>query len=237
VGEHQAFIDAPPPKSTGREVFGSVFVQKNCLHLISDGTDAAAKSGKLEFYAKTLCQNFFDLCRTAIEFTAWTIAKAYHKHLPPFQTRSTSDKSQHSTEPPSSSTSPSVLIVVLSGGGASNPVMVDRIRALLTDECEAAESREIVVTTLDDQRLKNTARPSAAAAADDNNNSTSHISWGDAKEAVAFAILAHEKLNEVAGVFSPWCFETGEVGTNVLSATGASRGVVLGQLSVPTVAY
>lgn len=224
VAEHRAFIDAAPPKSTGREVFGAAFVWKHCLHLIGErkqcdddnnGDEVVEGDDNAVMYSK----NFFDLCRTAVEFTALTIVEAYQKHLAPF-----GDDSQVSGL--FNLHEPFVAVVVLSGGGASNPMMVGRISTLLHEACDTA-LRETVVTTFDELRK--------GVLFNHEDHCKEGISWGDAKEAVAFAILAHEKLNEIAGVFSPWCPEKGEVGTNVLSATGASRGVVLGQLSIPTV--
>lgn len=231
------FLNTPPPKSTGREVFGATFVHQHCSPLIgivgvrngaaSPADNTAEEEEALYMYV----QNFFDLCRTAVEFTAWTLAVSYRTYVPPFQPSMGRGRN---------------AVVILSGGGASNPVMVRCIRDALRTTCCCASGgggsvadgdlNSIRVSTLDAERKeRRDSEREVDRVGGTKSPSGADVCWGDAKEAVAFAILAHEKLNEIAGVFAPWSTETGEVGTNVMSATGASRGVVLGQLSVPTV--
>jgi anhydro-N-acetylmuramic acid kinase len=60
----EPFLQHPPPKTTGRELFGSAYAQR---------VWAEAQSAHLSDH---------DLIATVTAFTAQSIARAYHDHLP-----------------------------------------------------------------------------------------------------------------------------------------------------------
>lgn len=138
------YLTLPPPKAAGYDEFGPVALAKMALPFSREKS--------------------VDLLRTAVEFTAQSIADAY-KTLVLMRF-------------------PSLREIHFSGGGIYNRTLMERIRALLP---------AFSISTLD----------SAEA---------------EAKEALAFAILAHETL----------CGRP----SNVPGATGATRAVVLGEIAV-----
>lgn len=103
-----------------------------------------------------------DLVATATEFVARTVADAYRRHLPP---------------------ETAIADVVVSGGGVHNPVLMERLAALLAPL---------------------PVRPSDELGIDP-----------DAKEALAFAVLANEAVHGRPG--------------GLTGVTGASRPAVLGK--------
>jgi anhydro-N-acetylmuramic acid kinase len=195
-----SYFEMPPPKSCGRELFGSSFVEAYVLPKLEalietcESSPAEARATHAEALFNGVC----DMCRTAIAFTAMTIHEAYKRHLPQYPD-----------------------VVALSGGGASNPVLLRELQTRLGERWpDAKDHSSVLVSTLSDiLGHKLTWRHKGEAS--------SPLTVDDAKEALAFAVLAHEKLNELAGCF------LGE-GTNETAATGAQYPVVLGQISVPS---
>ncbi|MFV1958677.1 MAG: anhydro-N-acetylmuramic acid kinase, partial [Planctomycetota bacterium] len=141
----RAFLDRPPPRSAGYDEFGPAL---------------AARLGRQ--HASVARE---DLVRTAVEFTARTVAGALERFVLPAH--------------------PRARTVLLTGGGAKNPTLVGALRAHL-----GARGLEVAVA------------PGP---------------WIDAKEAVAFALLADATLRGVPA--------------GVPGATGAARAVLLGKIS------
>lgn len=135
------YLEVAPPKSTGRELYSAHRVDE----LWSQGYQDAS------------------LISTLTQFTAETVAHAYHHWLGAVDT------------------------VVLGGGGSRNPELVRRLRALLSPA---------TVRVHEDFGLN-----------------------GDAKEAMAFAVMGYETLRGVP--------------SNVPSATGARRPAILGKVCWP----
>ena len=139
-----AWLAQPPPKSAGYGTFGPELIDA----VLAAHPDVAPH----------------DLVRTAVEFTASTLAEAYERHV---LTRF-----------------PDLERVRFSGGGCRNPTLMEAIRRRLV-------ALDITVEILG-------------------------AAWADAKEAVAFAILADRTLRGLPG--------------NVPGATGAATSVVLGRI-------
>lgn len=135
------YLEVAPPKSTGRELYNARRVDE----LWNQGYQDAS------------------LISTLTQFTAETVAHAYHHWLGAVDT------------------------VVLGGGGSRNPELVRRLRALLSPA---------TVRVHEDFGLN-----------------------GDAKEAMAFAVMGYETLRGVP--------------SNVPSATGARRPAILGKVCWP----
>ena len=141
------FFSKTPPKAAGYGEFGPPVLEAVLL----------------DFALETPV----DLVRTAVEFSARTIAQAYVDFvLPRF---------------------PALRRIIMTGGGAKNPTLLTRVQVLLPG---------LSVESLDrtDRR------------------------FSDAKEALAFAVLANETLSGRAG--------------NVRQVTGASAAVILGDISL-----
>ena len=142
-------------------------------------------------------------------------------------------------------------IVALSGGGALNPIMVhaifDAVNAAYGSSSSIANSSSTsyaahsssifeaegplhqhgnAVIVVPCSKLLGSLGVQLGHAAGGCGDGGSTFNFDDAKEALAFAVLAHERVNFFAGVTS--------LGTNVVTATGATRCVSLGQLSLPT---
>lgn len=144
--ESGAFLRRPPPKSAGYVDFGPALAGR-----ISSAHSSTAPE---------------DLVRTAVEFTASTLAEAYERWVVHRYGR--------------------IDRVHVTGGGAHNPTLMGRLRERLG-------------------RLGLTVEVPGAA-------------WIDAKEAVAFALLADRTVHGRPG--------------NVPGATGAREAVVLGKISL-----
>lgn len=140
------FLEREPPKSAGFDDFGPPLARR--IH--EAFPDARAE----------------DLVRTAVEFTATTVADAYERYVVPAH--------------------PTLRRVLVTGGGAANPTMMAGIG-------ERLGALDLSVEVPDDD-------------------------WVDAKEAIAFALLADRTVRGLPG--------------NVPGATGASRPVVLGKISL-----
>jgi anhydro-N-acetylmuramic acid kinase len=139
-----SFFCEPPPKAAGYEEFGPAQ-----LALAAEPFASAP---------------VYDLLRTAVEFSAITISRAYRDFvIPKF---------------------PNIRRVIFSGGGTRNLTLMKRITELLP---------ELQIETL-----------------------PKDIS--DAKEAIAFALLANETLSGRPG--------------NIISVTGAAYPVVLGEIAL-----
>ena len=145
------FLKLAPPRATGREDFGIDFVRKMMGWEEADNLSVA------------------DMLRTALEFTAVTVADAYARYIVP---RLPADGAG--------------IEVVFTGGGAHNPVLMERIVALMPEQVR-------VRTALGRQ----------AAPTDDLVEHHLCLS-GDAKEAIGFAVLAHANLSRVPAGGSSW---------------------------------
>ena len=140
------WLSQQPPKSAGYDTFGVELAQE--VRAIHDGVPSP------------------DLLRTAVQFTAETIADAYQRFVRPRYQR--------------------LSVVRFSGGGCHNPTLMAAIRAGL-------EPLNLSVEVVE-------------------------APWIDAKEAVAFALLADATVRGRTG--------------NLPGATGAERPVVLGKISL-----
>ncbi|MEA2516064.1 MAG: anhydro-N-acetylmuramic acid kinase [Thermomicrobiales bacterium] len=154
------YLDAPPPKTTGRERYGLAFARR-LLHDAGLREDLLAPDSEATPEER---QRARDLLATATAFTARSIADAYRRWLP---------------QPDD---------VLVGGGGSRNPTLM----RLLRDELAPVPVAPIDTLGVD----------------------------GRAKEAMAFALIAHDAL---AGL-----------PTNVPGATGARRAVTLGKLVPPS---
>lgn len=94
--------------------------------------------------------------------------------------------------------------VVLSGGGRRHPLLLDDITKLLN-----SGSKEVRILSLGDLI-----------------EVPSDIDADDAKEAIAFAVFAHERVLSLVHRDRTYF-------TNITSATGASQSICLGQFSIP----
>ena len=139
------YFSAPPPKSTGRELFDRAYVRDVIDRSRKARPDASAE----------------DIVATAVELTVRSIEDAYRRfaHVP-------------------------LAEVLPSGGGARHPVLIERLRAVLSP---------VSVRRFDEVFFD-----------------------GEAKEAVAFALLAKLFVDGAPG--------------NVPAATGARGPRVLGKL-------
>ncbi len=145
LAEDADYLGAPPPKSTGRERYGSQF------------------SEQLLARSAALGQRDEDLLRTAVAFTAQTVARALSFAAGPIEE------------------------VLVSGGGVHNRTLLGE----LARRCPGASFRSLGDEGLDP----------------------------DAKEAVAFAVLAAHTL---------WGKPS-----NLPTVTGARRAAILGKLCLP----
>lgn len=142
------FLAKAPPKAAGYQEFGPDYLQ--------------IVQNKYQGHSP------FDFVRTAVEFSAQSIANAYNTFVTPKQKN--------------------LKKIICTGGGARNPMLMQRIKDLLP---------HMTVESLTD----------------------SNSDFSDAKEALSFAVLAHEFLSGRPA--------------NIPSVTGASKATVLGQLSLP----
>jgi anhydro-N-acetylmuramic acid kinase len=138
------FFDVTPPRAAG---------------FIEFGPDVLEKISKPFMDSKPE-----DLLRTAVEFSAVTIAKAYRLFVLPRY--------------------PSLKKAIFSGGGAYNLTLMNRLKELLP---------EILIEVLNSE-------------------------WSDAKEALAFAILANETLSGRPG--------------SIPAITGVHQPTVLGEIAL-----
>jgi anhydro-N-acetylmuramic acid kinase len=159
------FLAKPPPKSAGREEFGRTYFQSVLDRMNPTGESSAVIFlGYERFEIPTMAISPENLLATLGDFTALSIADAYHRFLPKIPDE-----------------------VILCGGGVRNPVLVARIRDRLpSSKVVLAESVGID---------------------------------SDAKEAMAFAILANETL-----LGNP---------SNLPSVTGARGSAILGNIAFP----
>ncbi len=155
----EPYLQAEPPKTTGRELYGLPFAQRLLDEAgLAPGT-LAPGSGTPEEER----QRARDLIATATALTARSIAEAYTRWLP------------------------DVAEVFVNGGGSRNPLLMATLGDLLAP---------VPVAPLDDAGVN-----------------------ARAKEAMAFALMAHDTL---AGLPA-----------NVPAATGAHRPAILGTLTPP----
>src|SRR5882762_3775716 len=171
---NDSYFRARPPKSTGREYFGSAYIKR----LLALGRRYHAKPS--------------DLIRTATIFTALSIADALHRFV-----------------------LPKVKIdqLIVSGGGASNPLLMAQLAALLSSFPVGAQPCP--------ERSRRNAAPHLGTTSTSSPIAVFHSSnFGiptDAKEALAFAILAYETFHQRP--------------SNLPSATGAKKPAILGKIS------
>ncbi len=104
------FFRQPPPKSTGRELFGEPFFQTAWQELRRHLPLLPPEAPNPE-RVKSLPRHAADALATFTEFTARSLALNYRLHLP---------------DPPDR--------VILCGGGAANPCLVKRITACLENK-------------------------------------------------------------------------------------------------------
>ncbi|MEH7479717.1 anhydro-N-acetylmuramic acid kinase AnmK [Neobacillus drentensis] len=142
---HIPFVLAPPPKSTGRELFGAALVEK----LVCEYSHLSPE----------------DLVTTMTMFTAKSIAENYKKFI--FPTTAIDE-------------------VIVGGGGSYNDTLMNMLQAELVEHCHVFKQEDFGYSS-------------------------------EAKEAIAFAILANETMNHLP--------------SNVPSATGATRPVILGNIT------
>ena len=157
------FLSKSPPKSAGREEFGQGLFDALIHRIGGVSLDDPLSELLSDARIRTPIENY-SLVATVTDFTALSIADAYHRFLP-----SVPDE------------------VILCGGGARNPFLVERMR----------------------ERLPNSKMLFSEDVGID----------GDAKEAIAFAILANETL-------------LGQT-ASLPSVTGASAPAILGSLTFP----
>jgi anhydro-N-acetylmuramic acid kinase len=124
---------------------------------------------------------------SALEFSAWCIGQSLHRAF--FSTTAAAGEGGEAS-----------LVVLASGGGARNPSLLTAIASALTamgsfNACTVRQLGDVV-------RIPGLEAPGA---------------FEDAKEAMAFALLAHERIHREP--------------TNEPAATGAKRRVLLGQVS------
>lgn len=155
----EPYLQAPPPKTTGRELYGRPFAQRLLDESgVAPGTLAPAADAPAEDQ-----QRARDLIATVTALTAHSIAESYRRWLP------------------------DVAEVIVNGGGSRNPLLMETLAELLAPA---------PVAPLDDYGVN-----------------------ARAKEAMAFALMAHDGL---AGL-----------PTNIPAATGAQAPAILGTLTPP----
>jgi anhydro-N-acetylmuramic acid kinase len=171
-----SFRSQPPPKSTGRELFGNTFAREHVLTKIESSDNVAE-----------MLQSFYNVMRTLVRLSAVLVAESYRQYLPCIPAD-----------------------VVVSGGGRRHPLLLEDIRILLT-----SDHHPVLVRSLGDLvSVPNT------------------IDADDAKEAIAFAVFAHERLLSLSAIHHD-SSDTHAYFSNLPAATGASRMVCLGQISTP----
>jgi anhydro-N-acetylmuramic acid kinase len=160
------YLRVPPPKSTGREYFGTAYAE----NILALGRHHRARSN--------------DVIRTVTIFTALSIADAIHRLVQP----------KHQIQQ-----------LIVSGGGADNPLLMGQLTALLHSfPVGALHAVPASAASKTAQRIE--VLPSSAFGIPT-----------DAKEALAFAILAYETFHRRP--------------SNIPSATGASGTAILGKIS------
>lgn len=159
------FLAKSPPKSAGREEFGIQYFEAIVGHFTPERDSLATQFVRRHLEGgRSFSATPENLLATLTDFTALSIADAYHQFLPKIPDE-----------------------VILCGGGVRNPVLVARIR----------------------DRLPNSKVILAESVGIDS----------DAKEAMAFAILANETL-----LGNP---------SNLPSVTGARGSAILGNIAFP----
>ena len=159
------YFKAEPPKSTGRELFTSAYIDEFIARC--RGYDEVALTESGDGAHRPPCTDE-DIVATAVLFTARSIAMSFERFVP---------------QP--------VAELLLSGGGAKNPALVAAIESELARVPAAAGFAARRVVSFDDVCYD-----------------------GEAKEAVAFALLGWLHLGRRAG--------------NVPGATGARAPRILG---------
>lgn len=190
-------------RSTGREQFGAAFVAK-CLQ-----QQYRQRAGET-----TLCvlQRFCDLCATAVEFTVESVALHIEAALSVWKRKRGCNDDDHNKN-----AALNEFILCVSGGGAAHVLIMSRLGLRL-------QAANVKVLRLSE------ALPMACSAASSSSSASPSSLLDDAKEAVCFALLGHEKLCALA---NPDAARGGGGGTNEPAATGAHRRCYLGQVSAP----
>jgi len=168
------YFKLKPPKSTGREYFGSAYVKK----LLALGRRHHANPN--------------DLVHTVTVFTAVSIAQALHR----FALR------KHK-----------VAQLIISGGGAQNPLLMSQLTALLSPSSSSVGAQHAAPHL----GKMSTSSPLRQFPPVEVLPSTDFAIPTDAKEALAFAILAYETFHHRP--------------SSIPSATGARRPAILGKIS------
>jgi anhydro-N-acetylmuramic acid kinase len=171
------YFKQKPPKSTGREYFGSAYVKK----LLAQARRCKLKPN--------------DLIHTVTVLTAASIADALHRFVP----------AKHK-----------ITQLIVSGGGAQNALLVSQLAALLAAPGTPISRLAFVRSTQAGKHASANAALSRYAAVDVFPSASFHIPT-DAKEALAFAILAYETFHRRP--------------SNIPTATGARGPAILGKIS------
>jgi anhydro-N-acetylmuramic acid kinase len=176
------YVRRRPPKTTGREEFGEMFVRW-FLSL-----------------ARKLRLDDADIVATATAFTAESIVEAYRRFVFP-------------------NLAPALLAklrIILGGGGAKNLTLVRMLRQRLAHDLRVHRVAAVDASADGPQRRDGRGGETARNSIE----ILTHADFGipdSAKEALAFAILAHATLHGRP--------------SNVIGSTGARRSVVLGKIS------
>lgn len=192
-------------RSTGREQFGASFVAKILQQQFCDDNDKNSNSVSI----KSILQKFCDLCATAVEFTVESVALHIETALNIWKRSSSEDRESEELNN---------FIVCASGGGAAHKLIMGKLlQRLAPSKVKVLRLSEVLPLTIarDDHDVSGQVASSSSLL-------------DDAKEAVCFALLGHEKL---------WALTNPELarggGTNELAATGAHKKCFLGQVSAP----
>jgi len=163
------YLKLAPPKSTGREYYGTAYVKK----LLTVGKKHRAKPN--------------DLIRAATLFTALSIVDALNRFVLP----------KHK-----------IHQLIVSGGGAQNPLLFAQLSALLGAQTSAPVGARYIVPS--SSKMK----PSSVIEVLPSSKLNVPT---DAKESLAFALLAYETFHQRP--------------SNIPSATGARGPAILGKIS------
>src|SRR5579859_1353895 len=163
------YLKLPPPKSTGRECYGAVYVKK----LLALGKKHHAKPN--------------DLIRAATLFTALSIVDALNRFVLP----------KHA-----------IHQLIVSGGGAQNPLLLAQLSALLGAQISSPVGARYIASF--SSKMKPSSAIEVFPSAELNVPT-------DAKESLAFALLAYETFHQRP--------------SNIPSATGARGPAILGKIS------
>ena len=174
------YLKLTPPKSTGREYYGTAYVKK----LLALGKKHHAKPD--------------DLIRAATIFTALSIVDALNRFVLP----------KHK-----------IHQLIVSGGGAQNPLLMAQLSAALMRVASGPAQTALRVNEKKKKQIPRFARNDNSGGGhliEVLSSSTLNVPT-DAKESLAFALLAYETFHQRP--------------SNIPSATGARGPAILGKIS------